>query len=331
MAKFILNKSKLWDQYAKASKLGEVWYNFKTNTYVGKILEKKNVRLVASSKQSLDEISNHKNTTYIVQGDSKEQINRIIELGVNSFVVDNENDLNRILNVYDDIELMLRIKVREHTVYTGKYFVYGIPWQKASKLLDNIKVKRIGIHFHRKTQNIGEWDLKKYFESFIEQIHNKIDFFNIGGGLPVKYINSKPNIESIFDKVSEFKAYLTQKNVDLVLEPGRFLAAPAIRLETNILNVYGKNIVLDASIYNAAMDTYLFHIRLPVIGESEKGFEYLLKGCSPDSLDIFRYRVFFPKQKKEGDKIIFENAGAYNFHTEFANLPRIKYEIVERF
>lgn len=331
MAKFILSKSEVWNQYKKASELGEVWYNFKTNPEVGKILETKGVKLVTSSKQSLREINNYKNTTYIIQGDSKEQLKEIVNLGIESFVVDNENDLDRVLGVYDDIELMLRIKVREHTVYTGKYFVYGIPWQRAAELLNEINVKKLGVHFHRKTQNIGEWDLKKYFEMFVEKIGDKIDFFNIGGGLPVEYVNSKPNIDVIFGKIRAFGEYLKEQGLDLVLEPGRFLAAPAVRLETIVLNAYEKNLILDASIYNAAMDTYLFHVRLPVIGETESGFEYLLKGHSPDSLDIFRYRVFFPEEKKVGDKIVFKNAGAYSFHTDFADLPRVEYEIVDKF
>jgi diaminopimelate decarboxylase len=56
----------------------------------------------------------------------------------------------------------------------------------------------------------------------------------------------------------------------------------------------------------------------------------LLKGCSPDSLDIFRYTVNLT-EKKVGDKIIFENAGAYNFHTEFAELPKLETKILDKF
>jgi len=53
----------------------------------------------------------------------------------------------------------------------------------------------------------------------------------------------------------------------------------------------------------------------------------LIKGKTPCSLDIFRYKVNLP-EVKVGDKIIFLNAGAYNFSTNFCRLNELKTEIV---
>ena len=65
--------------------------------------------------------------------------------------------------------------------------------------------------------------------------------------------------------------------------------------------------------------------------EEEKGEKFLIKGRSPDSLDIFRYKVFLREKPKIGDKIVFKNVGAYNFYTDFNNLPRIKTVIMDDF
>jgi ornithine decarboxylase len=42
---------------------------------------------------------------------------------------------------------------------------------------------------------------------------------------------------------------------------------------------------------------------------------------------MFRYKVKLP-EVKVGDKIIFLNAGAYNFSTNFCRLNELKTEIV---
>ncbi len=75
------------------------------------------------------------------------------------------------------------------------------------------------------------------------------------------------------------------------------------------------------------MDTFVAHIRLLVKKELQDGVAYTIKGCTPDSMDIFRYKVFLEKQKV-GDKLVFLNAGAYNFTTNFCNLPKLETIIV---
>ena len=72
------------------------------------------------------------------------------------------------------------------------------------------------------------------------------------------------------------------------------------------------------------MDTFVAHIRLKVKGElEEKGEAFTIKGCTPDSMDIFRYRVYL-NRPNIGDKLVFINAGAYTYTTDFCNLPKLK-------
>jgi len=116
----------------------------------------------------------------------------------------------------------------------------------------------------------------------------------------------------------------------MIIEPGRYIAAYAVKLETNIKSIYDNNIIIDCSVYNAAMDTFVAHIRLLVEGEVEEGNgeAYTIKGCTPDSMDIFRYRVFL-KKPNVGDKVVFLNAGAYTYTTDFCNLPKLETVIVD--
>jgi len=336
MARFILSRKKVLEQYNILKNFADiVGYNFKANKEVGRIIEKETeAPIIISSQNSLNEIEDKKRIIYIVQGDDKEFLKFCIMSGVNNFIVDNENDLKRLLSLEEEINLLVRMKVREHTVYTGKYYVYGIHWKKIQEIIPELRknknIKTLGIHFHRKTQNVGEWFLKEEFLDVLnEDVINSIDLINIGGGIPVEYANSKPNINVILNQIKEFKEFVNEFGLKLAIEPGRFIAAPPVKLETNVINSYENNLILDCSVYNTCIDIILMNVKLLVEGEKRFGkYKYLLKGFTPDSMDIFRYRVFFDEEKRIGDKIIFLNAGAYNFYTEFNNLPRLETIIV---
>ncbi|MBU5678585.1 MAG: decarboxylase [Candidatus Aenigmatarchaeota archaeon] len=337
MARFILSRKKVLEQYRILSEITDiVGYNFKANKEVGKIIEKEtNAPIVISSLNSIKEIEEKSRIIYILQGNNLDEIKSILKDGVKTFIVDNESDLKRLLSLEKEINLFVRMKVREHTIYTGKYFVYGFHWKRLQELITKLRknknIKELGIHFHRKTQNVGEWFLKEEFNDVLtEDVTSAIDIINIGGGIPVEYANSKPNIEVILEKIKEFKDFVNSLGIKLAIEPGRFIAAPPIKLEANVINAYEDNLILDCSVYNTCIDIILMNVKLLVEGEKESGrYKYILKGYTPDSMDIFRYKVFFDEEKKIGDKIVFINAGAYNFYTEFNDLPRVPTIIVD--
>jgi ornithine decarboxylase len=337
MARFLMSRRKVLEQYEIIRRMVDILaYNYKTNPIVWNILRETDSLVAISSIGSLK--GDYDRVIYFLQGEKKEEVDRILESGVRRFVVDNIPELRRFLNIVeerkDKIDLFVRIKMKEHTVYTGKYFVYGIDWKKLNEILPELRknknIENLGIHFHRKTQNIGEWDLIKDFSDAVDRkLFDIIDIVNIGGGIPVEYRNSSPKIDLILSKIREFKEFLGE--IKLMAEPGRFIAGPSVVLEAEVVNVYDDTAVLDCSIFNAYIDTYLLNIRLPVLGEKENGIRYTLKGRSPDSLDIFRYSVYLDRELRIGDKIYFLNAGAYNFHTEFNDMPKIETVIVDDF
>jgi ornithine decarboxylase len=338
MAKFILSKSKVLEQFNLVKNISDsVSYSLKTNFEVGEVLEEiSDCSFSVHSLESLKLIKNKSRVWFFGQAWNNNYLVSLFSEGVRNFVVDNENDLNLFLdfikNKNEKVNLLLRFRLREHTIHTGKHFVFGMKSGQINFLIPKLKeienIDKLGIHFHRKTQNVSEWSLKEELEDSIE-VFDLIDFVNIGGGIPVEYKNYRPEvIKSIFFKIKEVRKFLNSKNVEMIIEPGRFIAGPAVRLETEIINIYDNNIVIDASVYNCAMDTFVANIRMLVDEELDSGDRYVVKGCTPDSMDIFRYSVFLDNLEI-GDKIVFLNAGAYNFTTEFCKLPKLKTEIIE--
>tara|TARA_Y100000034_G_scaffold56124_1_gene68804 strand:- start:838 stop:1824 length:987 start_codon:yes stop_codon:yes gene_type:complete len=326
-AKFILSKKVVLEQLDIMKSLSDdVSYSVKTNLEVAKVLENQCFMSV-HSLQNLELLKNKEKVWFFLQG------NKEIPREINNFVVDNENDLKLLLKEDRKINLLLRMKLREHTIHTGKHFVFGFSTSRVNELLKELKnnenIEKLGIHFHRKTQNVSEWNLKEELEDSIEDF-SLIDIVNIGGGIPAEYKNFRKEVKNhIFDKIKELREFLNKKEIKMIIEPGRAIAAPSIKLETEIINVYDNNAIVNASVYNSAMDTFVAHVRLLVENEKEEGFCYTLKGFTPDSLDIFRYKVYFDKELKVGDKIVFLNAGAYNYSSGYFNLDKVETEIVQ--
>jgi len=335
-AKFILSKKKLMDNYNEIKdKTDIVSYSYKTNPDIGKLLEETDCMFSVHTIENLTQKDLNR-VWFFAQAWNTEELNLLFEKNVVNFVVDNENDLTLLLNYIKEnnkkINLLLRMRLKEHTIHTGKHFVYGFFSAKVNELLPELKknsnIIELGIHFHRKTQNVSEWSLKQELIDTIKH-WDKIDLVNIGGGLPAEYKNFRQEVlKNIFEKISLLRRWLNNQNIKMIIEPGRYLAASPIKLEAEITNIYDNNIIVNCSVYNSAMDTFVANIRLLVENELKEGISYTIKGCTPDSMDIFRYKVFLEKQKI-GIKIVFLNAVAYNFASNFFNLAKLQTVIID--
>lgn len=339
--KFILSKSKVLEQYNKLKNLGvEISYSWKTNPEVGKILEEETKSLFSIHRfEEIKDIRNKKRIWFFAQAWDKNQIKDLINKEIKNFVIDNETDLKTIIDFISKekikINLLLRMKFQERRIQTGKYFVYGMNSKTInnliSKLKDNKFIDKIGIHVHRKSQNTSEWNLKyELKDSLSKEALERIDLINIGGGFPIKYKNYTSKVlDYIFSQIKELKNWLNEKNIDLIVEPGRFIAGPSVQLETEVISVCDAKIIVNCSVYQGNTDAiFQDALKLMVKGELENGNKYLIKGKTPCSLDIFRYKVKLPKIKI-GDKIVFLNAGAYNFSTNFCGLKKLKTEVIK--
>ncbi len=346
-AKFIISKSIVLNKYYQIEKLCDlVSYSSKTNPLITSLLEENTDSIFSIHLfNELKDIKDKSRVLFLAQAWNNKKIKKLLDLGVKRFVIDNETDLNTFLeyietNQPQGLTLLLRMKLKENTLKTERYFVFGINSDKINQRIKEIcsnqkqksSISNIGIHFHRKTQNMAEWNLRYELEDLITpEVMSLIDFINIGGGLPSEYANTNVNVlPSIFKKINEFKSWAHQQDVKIMIEPGRFIAAPAGKLITEIIGIDQNNITINASVYNCDLDALIVPVKLKVENEltKETGEPFVIKGITPCSMDLFRYRVYL-NNPKIGDFITFINAGAYNFTTEFCNLEKLDTEIIE--
>ena len=341
-ARFLLSRKSLLKQYSSIKGVCDiVSYSAKTNYEVARLLEREtDCFFSVHSVEGISPFKDPKRVWFFPQGWDRAEIKDVFEMGIANFVVDNEGDLNLLMGFLKGkrlkINLLLRMRLKEHTIHTGKYFVYGMYSEAINRLIPILResksIGKIGIHFHRKTQNLSEWDLcSELGQALDEKTLKSIDYVNVGGGFPVVYKNFRTDVTpQIFEEIRMLREWLSTYGIKMITEPGRYLAGPAIRLEAKIKMVYEDTIIINCSVWNSAMDTFVASMKLEVLGELEegKGKAYTIKGYTPDSMDIFRYRVYL-RNPKLGERIVFLNAGAYNFSTDFCNLPRLKTVIVD--
>lgn len=345
-AKFILSKTKVIEQYNKVKSFADiVSYSSKTNTDATPILEKNTDSMFTLHFiNELKHVKDKSRVIFLAQAWTQEQIQKLIDLGITWFAVDNETDLNTFIDFLEKntikINLLLRIKLKENTLKTERYFVFGMKSEVINRRLREInknekiknKIENLGIHFHRKTQNMCEWNLRYEISEILEEdVLQSISFVNMGGGLPSEYANTNIDVlPGIFEKIIEFRGWLQKHNIKLIIEPGRFVCAPAVKLVTTIIGIHENNIIVNASVYNSDTDAFVVPVKLLVENELSKreGDPYVIKGITPCSMDLFRYRVYL-KNPKVGDELVFINAGAYNFTTDFCDLDKLETEIVD--
>lgn len=348
-AEFILSKKAVFKQISTLNEVFDgISYSWKTNPQVGNILLKNDLtEFSIISKNELKEFINSggqkqiKKVWFFTLALNNTDLDFIIKKsGVKQFVVENLFDLKILKNYINQnnckINILLRMKLQENTISTGKHYVFGMKTNEIKKeileLRKNKNIEKLGIHFHRKTQNVSEWNLTREIEKSLgEEILSKIDILNLGGGLPANYenINSRA-ISTIFEKISNLKEFIKKYNINLIIEPGRFIAAPSLQLKTQIILIHENALFVNCSIFNGCLDTVVANIKLQVKEENINGSRFIIKGNTPDSSDIIRYSVNLV-EPKIGDTITFLNAGAYNYQTNFCALDFIKTKIVEDF
>lgn len=335
-----MSKTKVLEQYNTVKGLADiVSYSFKTNPDVGAFLEEDtDCMFTVHFINSLEKIKDRSRVWMLGLALDDEGIGKILSMGVHSFIIENRQDLDALMDYVHanntTIDIMLRMKMKEHTLKTEKHYVYGMYSSEINEIIPTLSkdknINKVGVHFHRKTQNISEWGIKDELEELLRpSTLDSIELLDIGGGIPVRYKNySDATLPYVMDKIKEMKEWANSRNIKLIVEPGRFIAAPGIELHSRAISVSQGTVFINCSVYNSAMDTIVDNVKLEVKGELDSGKRYLIKGCTPDSRDIFRYSVYM-KGMSVGDEVIFENAGAYTYSTDFCGLTPLEMVVVD--
>lgn len=169
-----------------------------------------------------------------------------------------------------------------------------------------------GIHFHT---NCDSTDFKFLVETFniiennLQDFLYKIKWINLGGG----YLFSNSEQIQIFQNL--IRKIKTKYNLEVYIEPGASLIRNSFSLVSSVLDIFNSDnkdvVILDTTV-NHLPEVLEFNYKLNINNSSHFAqYEYIIAGLSCLAGDLFgKYK--FDKQLQIGDKIIFNNVGAYS-------------------
>ncbi|MHA1977267.1 MAG: diaminopimelate decarboxylase family protein [Candidatus Hodarchaeales archaeon] len=275
-----------------------------------------------------------------------------LEKGVGLFAVDSWSDMKKIESVSNSLQVHANVLLRvnpgtllDDTIFscTGDNSKIGIPipenLKEASQLklilkycLDSKWLSFKGLHVHLGSQIIN---LDQYREGMrkvsllmyqIEESISEIDILDIGGGFPIYY--GEKDIPSIrkFRKViqEEFKDQLS--SIELMLESGRYLTAPAcvLAFQVSVIKEIDSSsdiVCVDGSFYNTIPDVIIadWHFPIKKVRNNIKSpiISYRIVGSTNDTLDSYKGQtngnnLVSLDKLEEKDFIVFLQTGAYS-------------------
>lgn len=326
-----------WSRLRMAFPEAEIHYSLKANANLAL------VKLLIEAGAGLDAVSGGEifralradaSSTQIVfagVGKTREELAYALEVGVGWLNVESAQELARITEIAQKMEkhpcVALRINPdvvadTHHYIATGHSAAkFGIPLEEARHLLreyaSSPHLTIEGLHVHIGSQ-LGTVDrtvdaikaVLPLFDAFPQLTH-----LNLGGGFPVSYMGEVvPPVEAFATAIKEC---LNGYNLNLLLEPGRYIVADAGILLVEVQ--YTKSSPEGAIVITDGGMTELIRLALygavhQVLRLREAGKQNLVNshvvGPVCESADVLRASVMLP-QLEPGDLLAVSHVGAY--------------------
>lgn len=254
------------------------------------------------------------------------------------FNIDNDTDFEILKKIDSKLLNKLKIGLRVYLNTDGVWNRFGYDvsdkdlWEIVKKI-DLIK-KLSGFHFHFSTNNfkISNYQLLlSKMKEFLDKSGTKIEFLDIGGGLPAA--NEFVYESEIYQKLPSLISELFPQ-VKIISEAGRNIVADAVNLEAKVISLKktGENK------FQVNIDTNIMHF--PCYYEKKYWVEYTSTNKAkkqPTEIEIFGNScmqidkisdlIVLEQPPRVGDNVVIHNIGAYS-HSQAANfiaeIPEVK-------
>ena len=254
------------------------------------------------------------------------------ERGIRLYASDSKHDLDNLAKEAPGSRVFIRILVEggESADWPLSRKFGCHPDLAADLILYALKLNLnpCGVSFHVGSQQreIGNWNSAlakvRYIFDFVESQGIKMSLINLGGGFPASYISRTSPLEMYASEITRFLHEDFSERPDILLEPGRSLAAdPGILVSEVVLIAekahlaVDKWLYLDAGLFNGLTETMGECIKYPLYCEAEGKdcTDFIIAGPTCDSQDVMyeNFRNPLPSGIKEGDRVYFLSTGAY--------------------
>ncbi|MDC1033903.1 diaminopimelate decarboxylase [Flavobacteriaceae bacterium] len=202
---------------------------------------------------------------------------------------------------------------------------FGIPQDYLDEIAEMENKKNIiieGIHIHTGSDIVEQDNFQEAFKKIflVAKKFKNVKILNFGGGLKIPYFegDSKTSILNLSNSIKKLindNSFVTENNLKIILEPGKFLVGESGYFLTKVNYVKktpNKVFVQLNSGFNHFIrpifyDSY--HEIINITNPNDKEYEYDVVGyvCEQDNFALKR-KI---SNVKKGDILCFKNAGAY--------------------
>ena len=321
-----------WDALTKALPGVTLYYAVKSNPYpdlINTIAAEGGCFDVASSAEikMLENQGVHPSRmihTHPVKTDV--EIERAINSGVTTFVVDNVDELWKLIPYRHVIQVMLRLSFIAPDAPIDLSRKFGAPIQDALSILDvanDSGIRINGLCFHvgsqAATANTHADALAtclKLSKKVKEKGLPEIARIDIGGGFPAHYIGEPVDFDSFCAPIREVLTNAPD-HIQVLAEPGRAISAPSMALVCKVIGRAKRGdgwwFYLDDGVYGAQSGRIFdgMNYRMSVFTSSNEQSGCVFAGPTCDSIDELGRYPEFPVLNMN-DIIVFHEMGAYS-------------------
>jgi len=266
---------------------------------------------------------------------SRDSIAHAVAKGVEWFVIDSLEELQKIHSLKADARLYLRVdtpNIGSDWPLAGKFGAHSAEVREIIAAAAGLNADLAGVGFHVGSQcrNPENWrvGIEKSRTVFDHMAKAGLNprLLNIGGGFPVRHVKPIPAIEVIAEVVNRsLEAF--PDSVRIVAEPGRFLVSDAgyfvCRIMGTAIRGSKRWMYLDAGLFGGIIETtegLKYKVRTDRAGPD---IPWNVAGPTCDSIDVVMRDEPLPSDLQEGDYFYIKNAGAYTtaYASNFNGFP----------
>ncbi len=269
-------------------------------------------------------------------GKSDDEIREAIQKDILYINVESEAELGRVELIAKEMQTQCRISIRVNPNIDPKTHPYistglhdnkfGVDLNSAKRMYifanNSPHLDPVGIHFHigsQLTQLQPIYESAAIVADLVRSLQNlkiELKFFDIGGGLGVKYDNEitiKP-----YEYAQAILSTLKGLDVTIVCEPGRFLTANAGYFLTKVLyekqNGEKKFVVVDGAMNDLLRPAlYGAYHKIEALTQTDSPLQKVdIVGPVCESGDFFGKNTMLPKLY-HNDLLLIHSAGSYGF------------------
>ena len=239
---------------------------------------------------------------------------------------DNVDELKKLKEHCNTAGLVLRVKVPDTGSQVEMSTKFGAEPGDARQLIQQafdmgLKVEGISFHVGSQCTNFDNYTAALAITAEIFNDARKkgygLNLVDIGGGFPVPYDPQVPEFAKLGTLLnSEFKR-LFPDDIEIVAEPGRFIAATAAILVSEIIGKARRDGKVFYHINDGVYHTFsgvVYDHWIPNFSAFKKGPTEICAVVGPtcDSFDKISLSIELPGNLEIGDLLLTENIGAYS-------------------